>query len=64
MLWEEGREGGKWNGYFGKEISAFAETMSHYEFTTEGLPRTFETPMFWTDEELKQLEGTAVHGVV
>lgn len=46
MLWEEDREGGKWNGYF------------------ESLPRNFETPMFWSREEIEWLKGTAVYGAM
>jgi SET domain-containing protein 6 len=26
------------------------------------LPKQFQTPMFWTDEELSELEGTSVLG--
>lgn len=28
------------------------------------LPRTFSTPMFWNDEDLKELEGTDIVGKI
>ena len=29
----------------------------------EGLPRSFDTPMFWSEEEIEYLKGTAVYGM-
>ena len=35
--------------------------MSQYPIAT--LPESFDTPMFWNDEDIKELQGTAVVGV-
>jgi hypothetical protein len=62
MLWEESREDGKWRGYFGVWIQ-FNAASTWLERLLEGLPQTFETPMFWSEDEIKYLKGTAVHGM-
>lgn len=28
--------------------------------STEALPNTFQTPMFWTDEQIQELKGTDI----
>ena len=64
MMWEESRaEESKWFQYLG--VSLF-ETLAGSRGSTNpspaSLPSQFDTPMFWSGEELDELRGTSVVG--
>jgi len=52
MLYENQRPSSLWKPYFGISLKIIPDT--------DILPSKFDTPMFWNDEELKDLQGTEV----
>lgn len=66
MMWEESRgQASPWSTYLSTRRVSFLLRddvfMSQYPIAT--LPESFDTPMFWNDEDIKELQGTAVVGV-
>jgi len=65
MMWEEAQGNqGKWITYLG---GSFQTTTCRLFFLTQytaSLPTQFDTPIFWSDEELQELQGTAVVGLL
>ena len=68
MMWEESRGAeSKWSGYLGascytnKSICVHAHGMGWSG--TAALPEQFDTPMFWPEDDIKELQGTAVVGL-
>lgn len=63
MLWEEAQgAASKWHGFF-RVLRHFLTRMKLLTKASAILPKTFDTPMFWTEKEIEELKGTAVVGV-
>jgi SET domain-containing protein 6 len=61
MMYEIEKPDSFWKPYFGKHHKK--EKKEKGEFNTQWidvLPREFTTPMFWNQEDLKELEGTDI----
>lgn len=67
LMYESQRGDSFWKSYFGKYIckkclgtqsSAFLLALTQH--LTDVLPTEFSTPMFWSNDDLKELEGTDV----
>lgn len=63
MLWEEAQGSlSRWSGYLCKSIT-FGECYLLNTIRSAILPTEFDTPMFWSNEELEELKGTSVVGL-
>ena len=62
MLWEEAQGPlSKWAEYLGEYHSSDASSDADHVGAAI-LPTAFDTPMFWSEEELEELKGTSVVG--
>jgi SET domain-containing protein 6 len=64
-MWEEAQgEASRWSGYISMssmgDKSARIRMLINGPTSTEALPNTFRTPMFWTDEQIQELKGTDI----
>ena len=63
MLWEEGQgASSKWHGFF-RMFIFYPYFLLGSRAAPAILPKSFDTPMFWSESELEELKGTAVVGV-
>ena len=61
MMWETAQgSASKWAPYLGMEA---LHNVPLKLKSAGSLPKTFDTPMFWEEEDLKELQGTAVVGL-
>jgi SET domain-containing protein 6 len=61
VLWEEAKGAdSKWSGYIGMWSGHRQLFLTDDPLAT--LPTDFDTPMFWSEDELEELKGTAVVG--
>ena len=64
MLWEEAQGPlSKWSGYLGGCSSTSGSQLLIMWIFAAVLPTSFDTPMFWSEDELQELTGTSVVGL-
>ena len=63
MMWEESRGSESPWGYYLCVWSLYSLRSSERILTAASLPKSFDTPMFWSQEQLKSLQGTDIEGV-
>ncbi|KAM6502113.1 hypothetical protein JOM56_002090 [Amanita muscaria] len=62
MMWEQAKGPySKWHDYLGVSIREPSRRLILFAMTAI-LPGHFHTPMFWNEEDLQELTGTAVVG--
>jgi SET domain-containing protein 6 len=60
MMYESQKEDSLWKPYFGNESSNTVMYRLLKKRKLDVLPRQFNTPMFWNQQDLKELEGTDI----
>ena len=64
MLWEEAQgASSKWHGFFRAYALRQPTSAQHAYAFPAILPSAFDTPMFWEENDIAELKGTAVVGV-
>lgn len=61
LMYESQRDDSFWKPYFGKQGMDYNGNRHLYQLS-DVLPKDFSTPMFWSSDDIKELEGTDIVG--